>query len=205
VNRTPLVIKSADRYGVAIWTIASLAILDARGGHKLFEVALPESEGDMVASLATDGRTIYCSDKRWTCAVDLPLQGKGGRVRWRTKTFGANCASPVTSQGLLFTVTDHGILSCLETNKGRVLWKRRLPGEYYSSPVVVGRCLYVTNSEGLTTVIRTSRGNQVIAQNELQDAVHATFAAVDGSLIARTETEVWCIRQSQTARSVVAR
>jgi len=193
VSRTPLIMNVSGINYVILWDISSLDLYDLRTGEKRWKIPLAEASGDMVASVATDGRRLYCSSSSETFVTEVITDGIPPKVAWRTRFHGANCASPVCANGLLFVISDNGVLTCLNTETGKICWRKRLTGEFHANPLVVGKHLYVTNRVGTSTVIAVDKQLQIISENELGQPISATFAVAHGCLYTRGEKHVMCI------------
>ncbi len=195
-SRTPLIITLAGRKYVVVWDISALKLFDLHTGEVFQQVALPDAAGDKVASVATNGRMIFCSGPVETVALGFEPDSLAPAIRWRRTVAGANCASPVSAEGLLFTITDNGAIACLDAETGKVYWRKRLPGEYFASLVVVGKYLYAANCDGLTTVLAVSREFTQLAANESGRPFYASFAVGQERLFGRDETGAMCIAES---------
>jgi len=148
----------------------------------------------MVASPTVDKTYVFCAGTRETVALALTkLDGREDPVVWRTKARGPNCASPLALNGLLLFVTDEGIATCLDAETGEQLWRTRLKGEYYASPIAVGDLVYFCNAAGVTTVVAADREFRRLAENQLREQTLASFAPVNGRLLVRTSSRLWCI------------
>ena len=58
-------------------------------------------------------------------------------------------------------------------------------GDYYSSAVAVGDKIYIGSQSGSVVVIRTSDTLELLARNEIGEAIMATPAIVNGVLYLR--------------------
>ncbi len=108
-------------------------------------------------------------------------------------------SSPVLVNGLLFTVTRRGVLSCYRAETGTLLWQERLRGEYISSLVAGDGKIYATSRLGLTYVLAAEEQFQVLAENEIGAKVFASSAIAGGCLLMRTNRELVCIRGEEAA------
>lgn len=104
------------------------------------------------------------------------------------------CASPLYTEGRLFTLKDGGILTCLDAKTGLPLKKARLAaaGDYYSSPVAGDGKLYLVTELGQLTVISNAGDWQELFTAEFGENVYATPAIVDGKIYLRTAGHLYC-------------
>jgi len=195
-SRTPLIISLGGTKYIVQWDISALTLFDLHTGERFREIALPVAAGDKVASVATNGRQIFCSGPAETLAIEFEQDTFTPVVRWRRRVAGANCASPVSAEGLLFAVADNGVISCLDAETGKIDWRQRLPGEYFASLLVAGRYLYATNCDGVTTVLAVSREFTQWAANETGRPFYASLAVANGRLYGRDESCVLCIAEA---------
>ncbi len=114
----------------------------------------------------------------WKMTEDVPLE-----------------SSPVLVDDLLYTISDNGMLICMEALTGEPVWSERLPGKYGSSLLYADHRIYVGNKQGKTTVIKPGRTFEVLAVNELDDGLWASPAVADQSLLLRTTTHLYRIQQ----------
>ena len=114
-------------------------------------------------------------------------------VVWREKQAASEVPSPVVHEGLLYSLGDDGILTCLDASTGKVLWKRRLGGSMSSSPLIAGGHLYCCNEEGVTFVMKLGGRGEVIAENALGDGLFASPVVSGDRLYLRTLHGLHCV------------
>jgi hypothetical protein len=102
--------------------------------------------------------------------------------------------SPVVCRGLLFTLTDAGILASVRTDTGQTAWRHRLPGFYFSSLLASPDAVFATNSEGVTTVVACDSVFRLLARNDIDEPVHASLAAAGGMVFLRGARNLYAIR-----------
>ena len=198
-NRTPIVAEVDRKKVLILWGLDYVKALALGSGDELWGYRFAAG-GDLVSSLTSDAERLYLSDITGTVALDYASLVSGhDPVRWTNKAR-ANCASPVLSNGILFTVTDTGIATALRVDTGATLWRQRLPGHYFASLVASPEAVYFTNSDGVTTVVGAERTFRVIAQNHLGEPTVASMAAVRGELFVRTATKVYAITDPSRLR-----
>lgn len=89
----------------------------------------------------------------------------------------------------LYFVRDGGLLTCLDASSGRSIFQERLgaPGPYTASPVAIPGSLFLTSASGVITIVDTRTDTfRVVAQNELEQPVHATPALAGPGIYIRT-------------------
>jgi outer membrane protein assembly factor BamB len=113
---------------------------------------------------------------------------KGAQVVWREKRSLPEVSSPLAYHGRLYLVKHGGIISCLDARTGKLVYRERLSaaGLYYASPVAGDGKVYVAGEGGVITVLRDGDKPEVLARNDLGEAIKATPALVGGKLYVRT-------------------
>ena len=66
--------------------------------------------------------------------------------------------------------------------------------KFWASPLYADGRIYFFGSAGDTTVIAPGTSFRKLASNQLDGTMVATAAAVDGSLIVRTDRAFYCLR-----------
>jgi outer membrane protein assembly factor BamB len=133
--------------------------------------------------------------RREMCAVRLGGKGKLGEkdVAWQTKDSTPDTPCPVFWKGLLFVVSDGGVVRCLDAKTGEEKWKERLEGDYKASPLAADGKVYLLNRAGKCTVIAASAKFERLAENRLDDEMVASIAVSDGRLYLRGKKALYCI------------
>lgn len=114
-------------------------------------------------------------------------------VLWRLNSRVAKTASPLLVDGLIYMVSDDGIVNCIDAANGEPVWQKRIGGAVAASPIYSGGRIYFCNQEGETTVLEPGRKFNALATNTLDDGCMAS-PAVDGeAIILRTKTHLYRI------------
>jgi len=108
---------------------------------------------------------------------------------------GPDVPTPVTDGKYFYSVTDNGVMYCLDAKTGAEIYGRQRlkPGTYSSSPILADGKLYITSEDGLTSVVRAGDKFEVLAENALNDYCLSTPAFSDGQIFIRTTTNLYCI------------
>ena len=105
----------------------------------------------------------------------------------------AKTASPVVVGDLLFTVSDGGMVSCLEVATGHEVWKQLIGGQFAASPIYADGRLYFCSQGGKMTVIKPGRSYELLATNTLETGCMASPAIAGKALFLRTKTHFYRI------------
>ncbi len=115
---------------------------------------------------------------------------------WESKGARTNrLASPVVHEGLLYTVTEQGILETFDAATGAAVYQKRLSlrrGRTDPSLCVAGDLLFVSSNDGTTVAVRPGRDFSELSSSRLEEFVGTpTF---DGPrLFIRTKQRVYCL------------
>jgi outer membrane protein assembly factor BamB len=118
------------------------------------------------------------------------------QIVWKEKRNLPEVPSPLYYQGRLYLVKDGGMISCLDAKSGKLVYRKRLgaTGIYYASPVAGGRRIYAASRDGVVVVVQADDKGEVLAKNDLGEAIVASPALVDGKLYIRTEGRLFAFR-----------
>ena len=118
------------------------------------------------------------------------------RVLWRYNKGTAYVPSPVAVDGLVYLMTDKGLLSCLDATTGAVKYEGGRPpvaSSFMASPVVVGGRILLMSLDGDTHVIRAGPTHEVLRTNSLGEPIAASAAVAPGRLYIRGERHLFAI------------
>lgn len=99
----------------------------------------------------------------------------------------------------LYTVYDQGFMTCHNALTGEEVYgKRRFSprGSFTSSPWAYDGKVFCLNEDGLTYVIKAGSEFEILHTNKLEELCIATPSVVDGKLLIRTLTKVYCVTKS---------
>jgi len=132
-----------------------------------------------------------------TQLVAVRPNGRGNvtdsHVVWHTGKSVPKRSSQVLSDGLLFMVSDQGVVSCLDAVSGELVWQERLPGDYWASPLLANGHIYCFSKSGQVSVLRAGRRFQRVSQTTYDAGFNASPAVAGKSLILRTFKHVYCV------------
>ena len=116
------------------------------------------------------------------------------KIAWKSNRQVPNVSSPLLIGQELYFASDNGIASCVDARTGATHWTKRIGKRFWASPLYADGRIHFFSIEGETTVIKPGRNYQPVAVNKLDGTFFASAAAVDGSLVLRTENALYCIR-----------
>jgi outer membrane protein assembly factor BamB len=120
-------------------------------------------------------------------------------VLWTSTKGCGYTASPVLHDGLYYTVTDRGALSCFDAATGEAHYlEERLPrgSQLKSSPIAAGGLLYLPTEAGEVHLVKLGPKYEVERTNVLAEQVFiASPAVAEGALYLRSLTHLVCIAE----------
>ena len=118
-------------------------------------------------------------------------------VKWTNDRGNAYSASPVLHEGILYFVTDRGMVNAFDAATGEKHYhQQRLPETYTfkASPVATNGKLYLASEEGDVIVLKLGKTYEVLAVNDMGDEMFISSPViVDGRLYLRSQDELFCI------------
>jgi outer membrane protein assembly factor BamB len=114
-------------------------------------------------------------------------------IAWAVEGNFPGVSSPVTAGNLIFTVSDMGMVKCLETSDGKQNWETDLGTEVDASPGIVGDRVVVLALNGTLVMFRAARELQKIGRMELPDKFFASPAFAGGRVFLRGATNLFCL------------
>jgi outer membrane protein assembly factor BamB len=118
-------------------------------------------------------------------------------VVWENQRGNSYTPSPVLHDGILYLLTDNGVLSALDARTGRPHYlMQRLPKPYSfkASPVGANGKLYLATETDDVVVVRMGPTFEVLATNTLAEQTFiATPAVVDGEIYLRGQNTLFAI------------
>jgi outer membrane protein assembly factor BamB len=143
--------------------------------------------------------------------------------KWTNASVSPSWASPIAWQGHAYWVNRVGGLFCVDVTTGETVYQQRLKESAWATPVGIGDNIYFFGKGGVTSVVAAGPEFRLIAQNAFwnEDAPpvnnvpqaeetseerrrgQAMFsqptlygvAIVNGSIVARTGSQLFCIRR----------
>jgi outer membrane protein assembly factor BamB len=187
---TPLVVRQGERTLVVSSSPKAVRAVDAANGKEVWRmeddapvrVPSPIASGDLV--IVTGG---YPPGRKPTLAIPLASvkNVSAQKLPWRIERGSPYTPTPLVYDGVLYVVTDGGVLSAYDAGTGAQFYQVRLGAGlsgFSSSPVAAGGHVFVANEDGDLFVVRAGKAFQVDATNGFGETVFAT-PALDGNLL----------------------
>jgi outer membrane protein assembly factor BamB len=115
-------------------------------------------------------------------------------VQWKGSRGISEMPSPLLYRGRLYFLKDGGMLTSYDLQSGKVVMDRERLGtasQYVASPVASGGNIYAASVPGKIAVIKAADTLEVLAINDLAEAITATPAVLDGRIYVRTAKHLY--------------
>ena len=99
--------------------------------------------------------------------------------------------SQILVGGRLFSATDDGVLSRVDTATGELVWQKRVGGNFSASLVATKDHFFAFDHDGKSYALTVADEPEVVSENVLPDGCRASPAIVDDSLLVRTTTHLY--------------
>lgn len=194
---TPIVIEVGGKAQIITLAVPWIISYAATDGSELWRVE--GLNGEITPSpVFAGGLVIAVSPSDKLFAIHPEGQGnitKSG-VAWSTEENVPDVTSPVGNGELVFTVTTSGLLTCFDAKDGKKLWEHDFDMEVHSSPGISGNALYLFSQKGAAIVVEAGRQFKELYRTEMGDVFHASPVFMDGRIIIRGVTNIWCIGEA---------
>jgi len=195
---TPILVTSGGRHELV--TAGNQAIIgyDPATGRELWRIKGLESNA-VPSPVAGDDVVVLSAGYPTKIALAMRPGGKGDatdRVLWRYDKGTAYVPSPILVDGLLYLVTDKGLVTCLDAKTGKVHYEGGRPPSgtsFMASPVAVGGHLLMSSMDGDTIVLKAGPEHQVVRANPLGEPIAASPAVAGGRIYIRGEHHLFAI------------
>jgi len=196
---TPVVVRAAGRDELVAVGLEHVIAYDPMTGTELWRVKGLESVA--VPSPVVVGDIVVVSAGFPNKLVMAVRAGGSGdvtdsRVLWRYSRGTAYVPSPLALDGLVYLMTDKGLLTCLDAATGAVKYEGGRPpvaSSYMASPVVVGGRILLMSMDGDTHVIKAGPAYEFLRTNPLGEPIAASAAVARGRIYIRGEHHLFAI------------
>jgi outer membrane protein assembly factor BamB len=200
-HATPLVVTHHGQKDILVAGQNRLTAFDAKTHKELWRYGEGEGpyNGEIISSpICADG-VVFFQLWRETKIQAVRLRGNGmaPEPMWVSKKPGPVEASLLYYRGLVYSLMDSGVLACLDGKSGEEVYRERLGAPCNSSPVASDGHVYLSDNEGTTYVVKAGKEFKLVAANKLGERISASPAISGNDLIFRTDTHLYCIRDTR--------
>jgi outer membrane protein assembly factor BamB len=118
-------------------------------------------------------------------------------IAWSAPRDGGYMCTPLVYNGIVYIVKYNGVLTTYDAKTGEQKYQQRLAGgtsAFTSSPIAADGKVYLASEDGHVFVLKAGPTFEVLADNDMTEAILATPAISEGTLLYRTPTKVVAIR-----------
>jgi outer membrane protein assembly factor BamB len=199
-HSTPLIVNANGKQQMLTIGAKAAYGYDPRNGRELWRVQYGSWSGAPMP-LFGQGLAFIVTGHGKTELWGVRVNGQGDvtdtHVAWKFGTMVPKTASPLLVAGLLYIVSDEGMLTCLEAATGKEVWHQRIGGNYSASPVYGDGRIYFCSQQGKTTVVKPGPAYEQLAVNTLPDGFMASPAVAGKAFFLRTKTALYRVETSQ--------
>jgi outer membrane protein assembly factor BamB len=199
---TPAVVRVGGRTQIVTNAGQYIRGFDPKTGKELWRISdnrtqvkvpSPIVAGDLVivtGGYPPGGRPIYAIRPEGTGDIGEKA------VAWKTDRGAPYTGTPILYDGILYALTDNGILSAYEPKTGTRLYQQRIAGGagFSASPVAANGRLYLASEDGDVYVVKAGRTYELIGTNRMGEPLMATPAISGNTLFIRTLTSLVAVR-----------
>ena len=195
---TPIVVHASGRDELIASGAERVVAYDPKTGQELWTA--PGTQSHPIPSFVTGNGLVFGtagSGSKVVLAIRPGEQEQTARLAWRYNKGAAYVASPIFYQGLLYLITDGGIMTCLDPATGAIKYeggRPPIPATFRSSPVAFGDKIFVTSEDGDTFVIKAGPVHEVLATNSIGEPVWASIALAHGMVFVRGDRHLFAIK-----------
>jgi outer membrane protein assembly factor BamB len=199
----PLITEHDGRWQVIVAAPKRVRSYDLKSGEVIWECGgLGENT---IPAVVREGDVVYAmSGWREPNLLAIQLGGKGDLtgseyVLWSNQRGNPYTSSPVIHGGILYLLTDRGMISALNAKTGEPYYQQqRLPKTYSfkASPVGANGKLYLASEQGDVVVLKMGPTYEVLATNTMKDEFFvASPVIVDGEIFLRGKNTLFCVSE----------
>lgn len=189
---SPIVFEAAGHHQILTLSIPFAIAYSAASGEELWRAdclngevtpspifagnrLIVASPSDRIMSIRPDGRgDVTKTHVEWSFDEDIP-----------------DVTSPVGNGELIFFVSTHGGLTCIDAKDGSKVWTQDLEFECHASPAIAGGHLYLFGQEGSVVIAEVARQYKEVFRTKMPDSFHASPAFVQDSIVVRGMSSMW--------------
>jgi outer membrane protein assembly factor BamB len=202
---TPLVMTTNGRAELVVNASKFIRGYDPMTGRELWRLPDAETQVKVPSPVAGPGMAIvtggYPRGSWPVYAIRSPQQGLIDRAgtagfSWRLDRGSPYVPTPLVYGGQLYVLADNGVLATYDVATGHRLYQQRLdetPLGFSASPIGAGGYVYMASEDGDVFVVKAGKTFEIVARNDMNEALMATPAAAGGMLIIRGRSHLVAI------------
>ena len=194
---TPLVHEHGGALTVVTSSPRFVRGLDFATGRERWRIPDPDGQVKVSTPVGAGGLAIVTGGYPSAGRPILAIRAADGSIAWRHERGSPYTSTPLVYDGLLYVVTDNGILSVYQIADGTRVYQQRLPpvaGTFSASPVAADGRIYLASEDGQVFVVRAGRSYALLATNDMKEVCMATPALSADLLFIRTKSRLYALR-----------
>jgi outer membrane protein assembly factor BamB len=200
---TPLVHSHAGAETVVVNSPLFIRGHDFRTGRERWRVEDPDGQVKVSTPVAAGELAIVTGGYPAGGRPIRAIRVADGSVAWQQERGSPYTSTPLVYDGLLYIVTDNGILSAYQIADGTRVYQQRLSpgaGGFSASPIAAAGRIYLTSEDGQIFVVRAGRTFELLASNDMNEVCMATPALSGDLLLVRSKTHLYGLRERSATR-----
>jgi outer membrane protein assembly factor BamB len=202
---TPVVVTTGDRSELVVNASKFLRGYDPMTGRELWRLPGAETQVKVSSPVAGPGMVIvtggYPRGSHPIYAIKAQQQGTidpagPSGFTWRLDRGSPYVPTPLVYGQELYVLADNGVLAAYDVTTGARHYQQRLdetPLGFSASPIAVGGYVYMASEDGDVFVVKAGKTFELVARNDMNEALMATPAVAGGMLIIRGRSHVFAI------------
>lgn len=147
--------------------------------------------GDRIVIGANAGKGDVKAALKSNCCLKRPAAGTTPEIAWVSEKATTSMASPVVHRGIVYYVSQAGIVYGLDLETGKERFAERIDASCWATPIAAGDHVVFFSKTGVATVVKSGPTFEVVATNRFwpegtKGLVLYGAAAVDGAIVARS-------------------
>ena len=110
-------------------------------------------------------------------------------IVWRTRN-APGIPSYIAFEGKIYSISNKGILFCIDAKTGEELKRSRVGGNFSASPLLAGGNLYLGSREGKLTIVKCTPDLEELSAHDFEGAIMASPILVGDDLLIRTDKKL---------------
>jgi outer membrane protein assembly factor BamB len=197
---TPLIIRVGDQDQVvavgAQWVVA----YEPKTGREIWRCRHGEGFSNAPRPVFAQGLVLICGGYMTHELLAIRVAGAEGdvtasHIAWRTAKQVPPMSSPIVVGDEVYTVSDQGVVSCLDLKSGEAHYRERLGGNFSASPLFANGHLLFCSRTGEVSIVPPGPTWNEPVKNQLDSGVLASPAIYRDSLVVRTEKSLYVIAE----------
>jgi outer membrane protein assembly factor BamB len=199
---TPAVVRAGGRTEIVTNAGKYIRGFDPKTGKELWRLSDSQTQVKVPTPVAAEGLVIvtggYPPGGRPIFAIRPGGSGEisDKALAWKTDRGAPYTGTPLVYDGILYALTDNGILSAYEPKTGERIYQQRVAGGsgFSASPVAADGRLYLASEDGDVYVVKAGRTYELLGTNRMNEPLMATPAISGNTLFIRTLSSLVAVR-----------